>query len=55
MSGLFRRIAEEPVRTQHDPADVHWAAASGGKVGDEGRYTEFISRSLNRSAMKRRR
>jgi len=51
MSGLFRRIDEEPVRTQHDPDDAHWAEASGGKVGDEGRYVEFISRSLNGSRM----
>ena len=51
MSGRFRRIAEEPVRTQHDPDDAHWAAASGGKVGDEGCYVEVVSRSLNGSSM----
>ena len=51
MSGLFRRIDDEPVRTQHDPSDAHWAEASGGKVGDEGRYVEFVSRSLNGSTM----
>ncbi len=51
MSGLFRRVADEPMRTQHDPDDAHWAAASGGKVGDDGRYVEFISRSLNGSNM----
>lgn len=50
-TGRFRRIVDEPVRTQHDPRDEHWAKASGGKVGDEGRYVEFISRSLNGSDM----
>ncbi len=51
MTGNFRRIGDEPVRTQHDPGDTHWAEASGGKVGDEGRYVEFVSRSLNGSKM----
>ena len=51
MSHNFRRIADEPVRTQHDPTDPHWAAASGGKQGDEGRYVEFVSRSLNASRL----
>lgn len=51
MSELFRRIGDEPVRTQHDPDDGHWKEASGGKVGDEGRYVEFVSRSLNGARM----
>lgn len=51
MTGRFRRVADEPVHTQHDPSDEHWQTASGGKATDEGRYVEFVSRSLNGSEM----
>ncbi len=51
MDANFRRIAEEPVHTQNDGTDPHWQAVAQGKVDDEGRYVEFISRSLNGSSM----
>lgn len=51
MNPLFRRIADEPVHVQNDPTDTQWQEASGHKADDEGRYVEFVSRSLNGSAM----
>jgi oxalate decarboxylase/phosphoglucose isomerase-like protein (cupin superfamily) len=51
MSGIFRRVSEEPVCVQHDPNDARWAEISGNKIGDEGRYVELVSRSLNGSEM----
>jgi len=47
----FRHAENRPVHVQHDPLDAHWAEASGGKVGDEGRYVELVSRPLSGSSM----
>jgi mannose-6-phosphate isomerase-like protein (cupin superfamily) len=47
----FRRIAEEPVHQQYGDGDAQWQQATGGKTTDQGRYIEFVSRSLNGSRM----
>lgn len=51
MNPRFRRIADEPVHRQEGGGDAQWQEAAGGKTTDQGRYVEFVSRSLNGSGM----
>jgi len=50
-SDYVRRIQDQVVRVQDDPSNEQWQEASGGKLDDQGRYAEFVSRSLNGANM----